>query len=102
MLKRILVDFMLLKTQFPNLKCYLFQLESQLGGDYSKLKEKTFGSHSTHTLLSYFQNVHLNIFTFLEKERLIDKPIHKYFKPLKKTQVKKAMNIIANELKEFI
>ncbi len=35
MLKRILVDFHLLKTLYPNISCYLFQLESQLGGDYS-------------------------------------------------------------------
>ena len=31
MLKRVLVDFKLLKTRFSRLKCYLFQLESQLG-----------------------------------------------------------------------
>ncbi len=102
MLKRILVDFKLLKTQFPHLKCYLFQLESQLGGDYSELNEKTFGSHATHTLLSYFKEVDLKIFTFLKGERLVDKPIHKYFKPLDPYQVEKAVKIIANELKEFI
>jgi len=102
MLKRILVDFKLLKTQFPHLKCYLFQLESQLGGDYSKLNEKTFGSRATHTLLSYFKEVDLKIFTFLKGERLVDKPIHKYFKPLESSRVKKAVEIIANELKEFI
>ncbi len=32
MLKRILVDFHLLKVLYPNISCYLFQLESQLGG----------------------------------------------------------------------
>lgn len=102
MLKRILVDFKLLKTQFPHLKCYLFPLESQLGGDYSLVNKKTFGSHSTHTLLSYFKEVDLKIFTFLKGERLINKPIHKYFKPLKVSQVKKAVKIIENELKRYI
>jgi len=101
MLKRILVDFKLLKTQFPYLKCYLFQLESQLGGDYSELNKKTFGSHSTHTLLSYFKEVDLKIFTFLKGERLVDKPIHKYFKPLDPYQIEKAVEIIANELRGF-
>jgi hypothetical protein len=31
MIKRIMVDFMFLKTLYPNLKCFLFQLESMLG-----------------------------------------------------------------------
>jgi hypothetical protein len=102
MLKRILVDFRLLKTQFPNLKCYHFQLESQLGGDYSELNNKTYGSPSTHTLLSYFKDVDLKIFTFLKGERMVDKPIHKHFKPLEFMQVKKAIELIASELKEYV
>ncbi len=84
MIKRILVDFSLLKTIFPNINCYLFELESQLGGDYCELKEVTFGSKPTHTLMSYFPKIRLNIFTFLKGERKVNKPIHKknYFKPL--------------------
>lgn len=35
MLKRILVDFTLLKNVYPDLSFVLLQLESQLGGDYS-------------------------------------------------------------------
>ena len=81
MLKRILVDFSLLKKKFKDLKCFLFQLESQLGGDFSSLKDKPLGSFSTHTLMSYF-DFKLNIVTFLEGERKVDRPIHKYFKPL--------------------
>lgn len=47
MLKRILIDFHLLKTIYPNISCYLFQLESQLGGDYSDLsKQITYGSNN--------------------------------------------------------
>ena len=102
MLKRILVDFKLLKTIFPDLKCYLFQLESQLGGDFANLPEKTFGSSATHTLLSYFKDIDLNVFTFLEGERLVRRPIHKYFKRLSETQVKKAVEIITCELRNFV
>jgi hypothetical protein len=89
MLKRILVDFTLLKTIYPNLNCCLFQLESQLTGDYSEIsKPIIYGSHSTHTLLSYF-DIDLNIFTLLEGERKVDEPIHKtdFFKPLEKSSL---------------
>jgi len=104
MIKRILVDFTLLKTIFPNISCYLFQLESQLGGDYSDIKEITYGSKPTHTLMSYFPNLKLNIFTFLEGERKIDAPIHKeiHFKPLKKLQIEKAISLLAIDLKKYL
>jgi len=102
MLKRILVDFHLLKTQFPNLSCYLFQLESQLGGDYSKLNNKTYGSYSTHTLMSYFSDVDLQIITFLKGERKVDKPIHKFFKPLERKQIIFAVEQLANDLGRFL
>jgi len=104
MIKRILVDFSLLKTIFPNITCYLFQLESQLGGDYSDLKEITFGSKPTHTLMSYFPRVKLNIFIFLKGERKVDEPIHKeeHFKPLDKIQIKKAISLLSNDLKKYL
>jgi hypothetical protein len=104
MLKRILVDFTLLKTLFPNMSCYLFQLESQLGGDYSYLRDLTFGSPSSHTLLSYFPTVNLSIFTFLKGERKVDKPIHKngYFKPLEKKQIERAVEILSEDLKKYL
>ncbi|MCY4312171.1 MAG: restriction endonuclease [Gammaproteobacteria bacterium] len=85
MLKRILVDFMLLKHVHKNLACCLIQLESQLGGDYSKpLSRVQYGSASTHTLMSFFEMVDLNIITILKGERKVDRPIHKpnYFKKL--------------------
>lgn len=85
MLKRILVDFRLLKSLYPNLVCCLLQLESQLGGSYSQpLANPQTGSPSTHTLMSYFPEVHLKIITLLQGERKIDQPIHKtaYFKKL--------------------
>lgn len=104
MIKRILVDFSLLKTIFPNISCYLFQLESQLGGDYCDLREITFGSKSTHTLMSYFPEVKLKIFTFLKGERKVDEPIHKqeYFKPLEKIRVEKAISLLATDLQNFL
>ena len=104
MIKRILVDFSLLKTIFPNISCYLFQLESQLGGDYCDLREITFGSKPTHTLMSYFPEVKLKIFTFLKGERKVDEPIHKqaYFKPLEKIQVEKAISLLATDLQKFL
>ena len=104
MIKRILVDFSLLKTMFPTMGCYLFQLESQLGGDYCALQERTFGSRSTHTLMSYFPEVKLNIFTFLIGERRVDEPIHRlgYFKRLKKEQIENAVSLLAGDLKEYL
>lgn len=84
MIKRILVDFMLLKTRFPNLKSYLFQLESQLGGDYHKVVRDFYGSNKTRTIMSYFKEVDLEIITLLPGERRVDEPINKpnFFKEL--------------------
>jgi hypothetical protein len=84
MIKRILVDFHLLKTKVPNLLCYLFQLESQLGGDYSSEVKNPKGSAPTHTLMSYFSDVDLRVITLLSGERKVDQPINKkkHFKML--------------------
>jgi hypothetical protein len=100
MLKRILVDFTLLKTVYPKMQCALLQLESQLTGDYSQInKEIILGSHSTHTLMSYF-DVDLNILTLLEGERKVDEPIHisKFFKTLEKEALVKTVE----KIKEFL
>lgn len=72
MIKRILVDFHLLKTKVPNLLCYLFQLESQLGGDYSSEVKKPKGSAPTLTLMSHFPDVNLNIVTLFPPRKNID------------------------------
>ena len=54
MLKRILVDYTLLTNMHAGLVCTLFQLESQLGGDYSSPSARaTMGSRSAHTIMSY-------------------------------------------------
>ena len=104
MLKRILVDFTLLKTLAPWLRCYLFQLESQLGGDYSQLGKTTHGSKPTHALMSYFANTPLHIVTFLKGERKIAAPIHKKgnFKPLKSREIKKAVALLQQDMRRFI
>lgn len=103
MIKRILVDFYLLKTLYPNISCYLLQLESQLGGDFSECKDITLGSPSTHTLLSYFPNVDLNIITLVNGERKVDKPIHKkeHYKPINENQVRKAVLKISEDLRGY-
>lgn len=102
MIKRILVDFMLLKTRYPQLTCYLFQLESQMGGDYSTYALGKYGSRITHSIMSYFPTVHLHIFTFLTGERKIDKPIHKVFKPLTLDRLQQAVFLIADDLKQYL
>lgn len=104
MLKRILVDFTLLKQVVPELKCVLLQLESQLTGDYSQpLNSIIYGSPSTHTLLSYF-DVDLNIITLLEGERKVDEPIHKvkYYKEMKRLAVQKAVDTLKELLSDFV
>jgi hypothetical protein len=103
MLKRILVDATLTKQRYPHMKFVLFQLESQLGGDFSELREKTLGSPSTHTLLSYF-DVDLHIVTLLKGERKVDQPIHKkrFFKPLTKQNLELAITHLVDVLKESI
>lgn len=103
MLKRIMVDFTLLKSVVPNLKCVLIQLESQLTGDFSEPKKKIiYGSYSSHTIMSYF-DVDLNIITLLEGERKVDEPIHNsnYYKELKKKILQKGINTISDLLKQY-
>ena len=96
MLKRILVDCTLIKHQYPNVHFVLLQLESQLGGDYSRvLQDVHYGSPATHTLLSYF-DIDLDIITLLEGERKVDQPIHRkeFFKPLKSESLEKAVSTL--------
>lgn len=99
MMKRILFDAELMK-EAKNINTYfLFQLESQLGGDISQLNETTFGSASTHVLMSH-TDVELKVITLLKGERAVEKPIHKkeFYKPLKKKELQKALNIFTKAL----
>ena len=105
MLKRILVDFRLLKSLHPDLVCCLLQLESQLGGGYSDpLAEPQTGSPSSHTLMSYFPEVELHIITLLEGERKIDRPIHRaqHFKELSPEVLEHAIKRFSALLEPFI
>lgn len=104
MLKRILVDFSLLRIVHPDLICVLLQMESQLGGDYSDLKKSIkLGSKPTRTLLSYY-DYDLHIITLLEGERKVDKPIHKnkYFKKLQETGLRNAIEDIITMMEQFV
>jgi len=104
MLKRIMVDFTLLKSVVPDIICVLLQLESQLTGDYGDPKKKIiYGSHSSHTLMSYF-DVDLNIITLLEGERKVDKPIHnpRYYKELKKDALERGIISISELLQKYL
>lgn len=105
MLKRILVDFRLLKSLHPQLVCCLLQLESMLGGSYSDpLANPQAGSPSTHTLMSHFPEVDLNIITLLAGERRVDRPIHKqeYFKELTVESLKHAISRFLSLLASFV
>lgn len=105
MFKRVLVDFRLLKSLHPNLVCCLLQLESQLGGNYSNpLATPQTGSPSSHTLMSYFPEVELNIITLLEGERRINQPIHQanYFKELAPELLENAIGRFAQLLAPFV
>ncbi len=105
MLKRILVDFWLLKFQHPNIVCCLLQLESQLTGDYSKpLADPQIGSSKTHVLMSYFPEVDLHIITLLEGERKIAQPIHRteYFKELTPEILEHAIEEFAQLLAPYV
>ncbi len=104
MMKRILVDFTLMKHAWPKLHCFLIQLESQLGGDYSvPSKSLKLGSPSTHTLFSYF-DVDLEIVTLLEGERKVDKAIHKpgHYKELTRQSLEYAVGQFKSVLAQYV
>ncbi len=52
--------------------------------------------------MSYFEDVELNIYTFLKGERDIKNPIHKHFKPLEKNVLEKAIKLLENDLKRYL
>ena len=103
MLKRILVDFFLLRTRYPNLGCCLLQLETQLGGENNEPGDLRIANRSTPTLMSYFPNVDLNILTLLEGARDVKKPIHKkkHFKEMKPEFVRYAIEQVKELLRPY-
>ena len=104
MLKRILVDFWLIKKNFPHLLCFLVQLETFLGGENNFVGSKDIANRSSHTLMSYFPELDLNILTLLEGARHIKRPIHKreYAKDLKTKYVEHAVDSFSLQLKKFL
>ncbi len=105
MLKRILVDFRLLKSLHPGLVCCLLQLENMLGGDYSNpLAAPQLGSASSHTLMSHFPEVSLNVITLLSGDRKVNRPIHNpdYFKPMRPEYLDRAISRFAQLLAPFV
>ena len=105
MLKRILIDFRLLKSLYPDLVCCLLQMESMLGGDYSNpLATPQFGSPGSHTLMSCFPEIDLHILTLLDGERRVDKPIHQteHFKELRPESLEHSINRFSELLKPFV
>ncbi len=96
MIKRVCWDMDVLKENRPEIKeQILIQLESMLGGDFSKkITNENNGSPSTHIIMSYFSNLDLKIFTLVLGERKVTEPIHK---------VPKQINInLFNELYDFL
>ena len=63
---------------------------------------RAYGSHSTHTLMSYFPTVELHICTLLKGERKIDHPIHKNFKELTEESLQRAISLMQTHLKEYL
>lgn len=96
MLKRVLVDFHLMRMPHPGALCVLFQLESQLGRAASgpNVVPSEIGNSSTRALLSLFPDVDLRIITMLEGERDINRPIHKYPKALSRESVDFAAQVL--------
>lgn len=104
MLKRVLFDGSLIKEIYPRTEIVLFQLESQLGGDYSDIfKDIHYGSTSTHTLMSYFGYT-LHILTLLEGERHVDRPIHKaeFSKHLRKQSLENVVDFFKKQLEQYV
>jgi hypothetical protein len=104
MLKRIVFDAMLMRKSKGIETYILFQLESQLGGDYSSLNSVSFGSDSSHTIMSFLPiDTNIRIITLLKGERKVDQPIHlkKYFKPLTEDSVNKALERISKLLTKY-
>ena len=105
MLKRVLFDAEIVRRNYPNIKHVLFQLENQMGGDYSDInKSLHFGSGPSRALMSFFPKVTLHVITLLEGERNIDKPIHKkeYYKSLTKEAVERAVDTMKSIIKDAL
>ena len=105
MIKRILIDFNLLKTLFPDLVFKFLQLETQLVDDHTTLSiESIIANKSTYTLMSYFPNLDLQIMPLLEGKRMMDQPIHEpqNFKEMKPNFVEHVVRHFSELLTPFV
>tara|TARA_B100000287_G_C20527286_1_gene739394 strand:+ start:257 stop:997 length:741 start_codon:yes stop_codon:yes gene_type:complete len=103
MLKRIITDMGFIQSAYPASKCYLFMLESQLGGDYSELKDNTLGSFSTHAIISNIGVRDFKILTHLQGNRLVKQPIfdRKFYKPISKRMLDRTLKLFKNDLIKY-
>ncbi len=104
MLKRILVDCLLVKEEHPSISTYLFQLENALGGDYGDLKKNPKGSLTANELMDkpYFKDVDLDIVTFFEGRRNSNVPFEEGEKRISRKQIEKAFDLLKNDFKQYI
>lgn len=108
MLKRIVVDARLVRSEWPDVTYLLFQLESQLGGDYSESLLGKFGSKQSHAIVSRLGDglvlgQNLVIMTLLRGGRLVDAPIHDsaFNKELTTQSVDEAIDWFATALRSY-
>ena len=104
MYKRIIVDSLLLKSKFPELKFCIFQLESMLGGDYETNPSHPIGSPSVNVLNDFFPGIKIEILTMLDGGREIKREIHKeeFYKPLAEARVQYALDYFKKILSQVI
>ena len=103
MLKRIITDMGFIKSTYPAAKCYLFMLESQLGGDYSELKENPLGSYSSHAIISNTGVKDFKILPHVKGDRLVKAPIfeRKFYKPISKRMLDRTLKLFKNDLIKY-
>lgn len=104
MYKRIIVDCLLLKRKFPDLKFCLFQLESMLGGDYAEHPAHPRGSPSVKVLDYVFPDLNIEILTLLDGGRNIKREIHKqeFYKPLRPERLEYALDYFERTLSPYV
>ena len=91
LMKQILVDFDLLKTQMPNLLCYLFQLEGNPGGN---------NTASATALMSYFPNVDLNVITLFNSAKIKPADEYKFPKALTVEKLEKMLAVLVSAFQQ--
>lgn len=101
MLKKFVLESLILREAFPEIKFVLMQLENSLGGDYAENKEVHIGSPGAHAVMAP-HNMPVKILTLLDGARSSIYPIHtlKGFKPLNKDKFYMAIDCLSKILVE--